>query len=344
MSLGLPICSRALTVLFLLGPLPASAQLAPVGHFCRGREVVFQFDDTLAASATTRLPEPDPDPPHYPLETVERMFRALAERRVADYLALLAPDHRFESNDPGFARAFPAGADREVQRQTLMRVFGEGVANRGRPHVISVWLSRGHTGHESRRKGMQAHDERVIARQVRAEFVMSDGGVCASGPAVFEFELAPVRTNHAPPAGAAAARAIGGPRPKMRWLVRRTIERTIDGGAALLGAAAGPAAPDSSAAVVTPDSVAAPLRLALRALAPGARDEAPLELTLTSREPARLEWFDVQGRRCASQAIADPTPGVRRLAGPQDKLASGVYWARVWQGRADATTRVVVLR
>jgi hypothetical protein len=68
-------------------------------------------------------------------------------------------------------------------------------------------------------------------------------------------------------------------------------------------------------------------------------------LTLATREPARIELFDVMGRRLVSDDLGSPGPGDYdiQLTTPAS-LSSGVYFVRLTQGRAERTGKAVVLR
>ncbi len=58
---------------------------------------------------------------------------------------------------------------------------------------------------------------------------------------------------------------------------------------------------------------------------------------------ARFEMFDVAGRRVDSRELTGLERGTHAVGLPA-QLANGVYWARLNQGSATRTARVVVLR
>lgn len=67
--------------------------------------------------------------------------------------------------------------------------------------------------------------------------------------------------------------------------------------------------------------------------------------TLADGERARLEVFDVAGRRVADQDLGAPGPGdYETHVGESPPLYSGVYFLRLSQGRAVRTAKAVVLR
>lgn len=89
------------------------------------------------------------------------------------------------------------------------------------------------------------------------------------------------------------------------------------------------------------------LGLAIRAPSPHpARTSGfALSVSLPSSEPAMLELFDVNGRRVAERWIESPAPGAQRLeVGRGAGLTPGVHLARLTQGGASRSMRVVLLR
>jgi hypothetical protein len=68
-----------------------------------------------------------------------------------------------------------------------------------------------------------------------------------------------------------------------------------------------------------------------------------VEFTLASREPARLELFDVNGRRLQSREVGGPGRHELQLA-DAGRLSGGVYWVRLAQGARALTRRCVVIR
>ncbi|MBI5710366.1 MAG: hypothetical protein HZC42_08705 [Candidatus Eisenbacteria bacterium] len=64
--------------------------------------------------------------------------------------------------------------------------------------------------------------------------------------------------------------------------------------------------------------------------------------TLATSEYAKLELFDVGGRRVASRDLGNPGPGDYDAQLPS--VAAGVYFVRLTQGRVERTAKAVVLR
>ncbi|HET9326186.1 MAG TPA: right-handed parallel beta-helix repeat-containing protein [Candidatus Eisenbacteria bacterium] len=84
-----------------------------------------------------------------------------------------------------------------------------------------------------------------------------------------------------------------------------------------------------------------PTRLALSVLK--TRGGMTLLLELPSSEPAKIEVFDVGGRRLSSMELPALGPGHHRLSFGE-RLPSGLYLARLRQGAAAVVARAVVLR
>jgi hypothetical protein len=83
--------------------------------------------------------------------------------------------------------------------------------------------------------------------------------------------------------------------------------------------------------------------LDLQVLSNGQRGGASFSISLPGPTPARLEMFDVAGRRVDSRDLTGLTRGTHAVGIPA-QLANGVYWARLHQGTSMKTARVVVLR
>jgi len=69
-----------------------------------------------------------------------------------------------------------------------------------------------------------------------------------------------------------------------------------------------------------------------------------VEFTLATADPARLELFDVAGRRVAAREVGSLGPGPHTLdLAAGKRIAAGIYVIRFSQGRAARTARVAVL-
>jgi len=75
-----------------------------------------------------------------------------------------------------------------------------------------------------------------------------------------------------------------------------------------------------------------------------ARGAVNLAFTLATDAPATVELLDLAGRRVHRENLGDTSPGPRTLRlAPGRVLEPGVYWVRLTQGGARASTRVLVL-
>jgi hypothetical protein len=76
-----------------------------------------------------------------------------------------------------------------------------------------------------------------------------------------------------------------------------------------------------------------------------ARDELQVAFSLPNAEPARLELYDLSGRRVLSREVGSLGTGTHRFDMSQGvRLAAGVYHVRLTQGSRSATQRAVIVR
>jgi hypothetical protein len=87
-------------------------------------------------------------------------------------------------------------------------------------------------------------------------------------------------------------------------------------------------------------------RFALEALSPNpTRDELRVAFSLPSAEPARLELYDLIGRRVLARDVGFLGPGAHRFNFSEGRrLPAGVYHLRLSQGSRTATQRAVFVR
>lgn len=133
----------------------------------------------------------------------------------------------------------------------------------------------------------------------------------------------------------------------LRWYVRRWLEDVSGLNAELAqregGCGESPApvpGPRSSGAGIT----AVPSALAVHALTNPACAKLEVRCDLPGNEPARVEVYDVSGRRVNQRDVAVTGAGTMTIeAGQGAKLLPGVYWVRLGQGQRPPTTRMVVV-
>jgi hypothetical protein len=76
-----------------------------------------------------------------------------------------------------------------------------------------------------------------------------------------------------------------------------------------------------------------------------ARDAWLIAYSLASDHPARLEIFDVRGRKVLDASITNPQPGDGTMdAGDARRLAAGVYLARITQNGRSASAKLAIIR
>jgi hypothetical protein len=99
-------------------------------------------------------------------------------------------------------------------------------------------------------------------------------------------------------------------------------------------------APQTTATVNDSALAAATLPLAIRPLRDAASGVLAFDVTLPRRGGARLDLFDLQGRRIAEWQISGAALEQRVSIGR--RLSAGVYWARLAQGPQSVTRKVAV--
>jgi len=92
------------------------------------------------------------------------------------------------------------------------------------------------------------------------------------------------------------------------------------------------------------DPPAAADRLFLASPNPSRDGSAAVTFALRSSQPATLELLDLGGRRVDAQNVGALGAGVHRVTfGSAQRLAAGVYFARLTQGRDVRTARIAIL-
>jgi hypothetical protein len=131
-----------------------------------------------------------------------------------------------------------------------------------------------------------------------------------------------------------------------RWYVRRWLEDITALNAELLARQG--VCGEPLAAVAGPRSgsgtPALPTLLAVHALENPACAKLEIRCDLPGLEPARVEVYDVTGRRVNQRDVSVGAAGTVTIeAGKGAKIYPGVYWVRVGQGLRHPVTRMVVV-
>lgn len=93
-----------------------------------------------------------------------------------------------------------------------------------------------------------------------------------------------------------------------------------------------------------PDAHHAPPALAARVVSPSGAWPVVAELSLPLDAEAKLELFDLAGRRLLFERLSPARPGTRRLTLDFASRAAGIYWLRLEQAGRAAVADVVVRR
>jgi len=266
---------------------------------------------TPATSGSTRSPLAPAPADAGPDAVIWRLFDRFEHRDVEGYIAPMADDYRFDSDDADFRAAHPAGMDRDAERAFATHLFvgGGRAANGGAlPVAVNVEETVGPM-HVTLLEDDGSHAVvRIGHYRVRVTFADGSGADLGESDNVVEL----VREDGA-------------------WRVRRWHETPAG------------AEPDSGA--VTRATAVKPGAPVLRlALAAGVARGGELRLDLTLPAPGgRLELFDVQGRRLDERVLDGLAAGTHAVALGR-ALPAGVYWARLRQGRETVSARVVWMR
>ena len=274
--------------------------------------------------------------PINPAGAVWHVYAAIDRGDVAGLAARLTPDFRFASDDPAFAKVWPEGRDREEEAGFL-----DQLVEVTKPGPKGIQVSFGELTLDPPTQEFHAAPGRykVIVRNAVIDLTLADGRILQVGPRTHTFEVEctalPGTSSARYPKGLAVCAVC-------RWDEVLGRSRSVE-------LPAGPVStrpPDSLATRVPnhpPDSLAVPAVLALRVISNGRRGSIALEIALPIAGDARLEMFDVAGRRVDTRELSGLTRGIHPVGIP-GQLANGVYWARLHQGTSMKTARVVVLR
>jgi len=272
--------------------------------------------------------------PQAALEAVARGYR---ERSVATVMAQYTADYRFHSMGEGDTLLrFVDGFARADEERSLRNMF-EGVTRDGkvvRPPVDSVGMTMdGFTeGVDPEHPDSTAQYRVVTVARFELGFRMDDSTLGLGAPSRNVFHL--VR-------GDVARLLPDQPADAGHWYIRRWLE-DVNGVLEALrerqGDCGEPEAPRPGAATGG--------AIALGILPLGNPACASLKLTCALPEAgaARLEVYDVSGRRVNRREISAARPGrIDVEAGAGAKLLPGPYWVRLTQGAHRPVTRMVMV-
>ena len=137
------------------------------------------------------------------------------------------------------------------------------------------------------------------------------------------------------------------PPDSLRWYVRRWLEDISGFNAELQnreGACGEPPAPVPGPRSAGGQTPAVPTALAVHTLRNPACSKLEVRCDLPGMEPARVEVYDVTGRRVNRRDVDVAAAGTLTIeAGRGARIYPGVYWVRIGQGLRQPVTRMVVV-
>lgn len=291
---------------------------------------------TLAAHGVTRAGGPSPSrtqPVLGPEATLERWAAAFRARSPQDVAAQLTTDYRGRSAGEALDR-FDEGRTREAERTQTEHLL-RGVMRDGRtvlPPADSAGFALDGVRElpDPEHADSTQHYRLVTVTRLSYAVRRADGSVLRREPAPQVFQM--VR-------GDAAALDSTQRADAERWYVRGwfedppAIRRML---ATFEGECPGEVAPRTSPG--------APTALAVRPLAGPSCPGVSVVCEFVSRETARVQLYDVNGRLVNERIVNDPQPGARSvMAGAGALVPPGTYWVRLVQGSQRAAVRRVLV-
>jgi hypothetical protein len=269
------------------------------------------------------------------LRAVIHLLAAYSSMNLPAFERLLTADFRFHSGgtpgEPSFVLT------REDEIESLRRLLEGSVRPSGErlPAARRIVFSAGpfRIRPDPDQQDPQGRYMLVLALDVGFEIEFEDGSIARTDTVSQLFHLARVD----------AASLAAGVRPtEGEWFVREWTEGPPP--VAARRAPPRPASRSADTASTRMDSaVVAGLPLAIALLENPARGVIVLSLSLPGPGQARIEAFDLAGRRVMSREIA-AEGGTRRMTlEPGHAMHAGVYWLRLSQGRHQATSRFVLI-
>jgi len=282
---------------------------------------------------TRRVPAASPAP-STPAAAVEALARAYEAKSLPRLQGLLAADFHFHTTDENIARLLEVDRARELQ---VAGAIFHGLVQRGeviQPAADSISFQVGGLSENAdpEHPDSTAHYRTVVAARFEGDIYLPGDRSYETGTRGAQIFYV-VR-------GDAAALAGDQSADSTRWYVRRWFE-DIEGLVASLRDIDG----DCDQADSSLAQGAAALALGIHPLGNPACPALDIAFDLPRSGQARVEVFDVMGRRMAGQLFQVTAPGTMRLrAGAGVHLAPGAYWVRLTQGKQSATRMVVVAR
>lgn len=289
----------------------------------------------LALSLLVQLNVTAPGPATTPIQSVRAFADAYTQRSLEKLAGLLAGDFHFTTSDARMA-ALIHEVSRERELQVASNIFNGHIQD-GKvvmPAADSVLFTvDGFTENADPEHPDSTGHYRVVAVTRFATIIkVPDRKDFMSVPALHVFHV--VR-------GDAAVLASGQAADSTRWYIRRWLE-DVSGLATALGQVEGDCAQADSAVAA---KALATLPFGIHPLGNPACPALDIACDLPAAGPARIEVFDVMGRRLQQKDFDVAAPGTMKLqAGAGVHLAPGAYWVRLTQASRHSTRMVVVAR
>lgn len=268
-----------------------------------------------------------------PTAAIREYAKAFTQLSIPRLGALLTADFRSHTvGEAAIERAFPEGIDRPTEMSVITGLI-EGV--RVRDTLVSSPARKVRVkaeglveGDDPEHPDSTEHYRLVAIERFKFDIDTEDGTEYRSSLALHVVHV--VR-------GDAAVLLPGQPADALHWYIRRWLE-DVDAVAARMKDVEGDCAQGD-------EPLAGGLTLEIRPLRNPACPALDLTCELPESGPARLDVFDVMGRRVNGQDLPAGAAGPRLVqAGAGVSLAPGAYWVRLAQGGRHSTRMVIVAK
>jgi hypothetical protein len=293
-----------------------------------------------AASPSTSVP-PVNQPLQGPEAALERLADGYRDRSAGSVTANLTSDFRFHHRGDDLA-GFVDGTSREDEARVIEGML-HGVIRGGDTLMapadsVGMILDGISEGVDPEHPDSTLHYEVLTVRRFELGVRTTRGERLVIGSPLNAFHV--VR-------GDVAVLTEGQRADSTRWYVRRWLEdlsAVKQDLAEREGGCGEPAAPVPGPRSGGGRAPAPPTTLAVHALTNPACSRLEIRCDLPGTEPARVDVYDVSGRRVNRRDVMVAAAGTMTIeAGIGARLEPGVYWVRVGQGQRTPVTRMVAV-
>ena len=301
--------------------------------------LVTQAPWTPARAVSTSIP-PANQPVVGPDAALERFAHAYRTRSVAGVDKVLTADYRFHEQGSTVS-GFITGHDRETEmgaiRGMLEGVRKDGLTLMPAAETVSLEMDGISQNFDPEHPDSTEHYRVLTVRKFNLRAVLPNGNTLVTETRLNTFHV--VR-------GDAAVLANGQSADPKAWYIRRWLSDVSAVISAIRdrGEPCGepePAPPDAMPAASSPR---VPTLLAIQPLINPACALLTMVCDLPGKEPAKLEVYDVSGRRVHQREVPVANAGAMTIdAGRGAKVLPGVYWVRLSQAARKPSTRMVIV-